>query len=609
MKKELVFRITLALAVIYLVIQFGIMPLFSKDFIYDARRNNTWAHGKLGTEKGVYDVVVIGEEPDGIAAAVSAARVGAKTLLVSFGDDLGGSVTECMLTDLEASTGTKGELLNKGIFEEISDKCGKSFSVDKYKKTVEKLVRNERNIDVVYKAKAISPVIDKNVMTSIDVISGGVKKSCKGRMFIDATPDGELLMKLKTPFFNGSGDLSLPDKYMPASFNFTLDGVKADEVESLVKSGNKTFIDGLKKYKPSHLNMKINEFSISDQGNGTFIVHGIDIFNVNPLDNDSVNKAYNEAVSEAKDLAFFLKNEFKEFRGAKFGKPANSLYMREERHFKGEHVLKVNEVLENKDSMDKIALGSYPVEAGKFTEGASQIIGKPFQYAVPIGCIIPVNTSNVLMTGKKISYSSLAASSAGKLGVNIGTGEAAGIVAVYSIMKGIKPRDIISSENSPGIKDIDRLLKRQGVVLPDFNIKNKLSGNWVYAELEDLRELGIVSGGYVNDYGLEAHATQGELAMLLLNGAYRLAPDKYTLEFDSRLRVLFKKDKLTPELAGETLAALYGVKTEPGQGYKTACENGYINGAIQLRLKGKSILTFDDVVYLTDYNIKQFAGK
>ena len=57
-----------------------------------------------------YDVIVIGGEPEGVAAAVSAARNGAKTLLVEKREELGGLFTYGMLNFLDIPQGATMEV-------------------------------------------------------------------------------------------------------------------------------------------------------------------------------------------------------------------------------------------------------------------------------------------------------------------------------------------------------------------------------------------------------------------------------------------------------------------------------------------------------------------
>jgi alkyl hydroperoxide reductase subunit AhpF len=112
MKKEFIFRMVLALGIFFLVYQFGIKPIvgdkISKSTQTTSDKSAEWVKSFVPSDGDGYDVIVYGEEPDGIAAAVSSARLGAKTLLLPQGKDLGGVVSHSMLTDLELPFGKGG---------------------------------------------------------------------------------------------------------------------------------------------------------------------------------------------------------------------------------------------------------------------------------------------------------------------------------------------------------------------------------------------------------------------------------------------------------------------------------------------------------------------
>ena len=75
-----------------------------------------------GTEK--YDVIVVGGDPEGIAAAVTAARNGMNTLLIEDDEALGGLMTLGGLNFIDMCTGDDGTLLTQGTFLEFHDAVG-----------------------------------------------------------------------------------------------------------------------------------------------------------------------------------------------------------------------------------------------------------------------------------------------------------------------------------------------------------------------------------------------------------------------------------------------------------------------------------------------------
>ncbi len=124
MDKEKVFRVVLVAALVFMIYQFGFRPIFSRGD-RDIKADRKYWSELLPDEEGpVYDVIVYGAEPQGIAAAVSSARLGARTLLISEDYDMGGIISRCLIPELEAPLDGNGKMLNAGILAEIQKKTG-----------------------------------------------------------------------------------------------------------------------------------------------------------------------------------------------------------------------------------------------------------------------------------------------------------------------------------------------------------------------------------------------------------------------------------------------------------------------------------------------------
>ena len=606
MKKEFVFRLVLALGIFFLVYQFALKPMLDNKSVDDKSGDMLYKSASTGDE---YDVIVFGEEPDGIAAAVSAARLGARTLLLSQKDHLGGIVSRCLLTDMEFPYGADNKLLNGGILSELSFKLGRKFSPSDYELAVSNLVKNEKNLEVKYNVRLDSPVTRGYKLEAINITTDDTIGTAAGRIFIDATRNGELLAACDVPFTTGSEDLNLQDSYIPLSFNFEMTGNDKSGVVKLMKEANDGFYRKLGEYEPIDIDTRIGEFYIHDIDENTINIQGLEIVKVDVSDPSKLQSAYGTAVREAKNLALYLSQTFEELGGWEYKRSADELYVREERHFKGIYVLGVNEMLENAYFEKTVAMGSYPVYIGKFSGQTSIYAGNPVQYGIPIGCLITPEVDNLLMTGAKISYTSLAASSAGTLGTSTATGASAGAISAWCLINGLEPADIDREKNPDKIASFREFMTKQSFYLPERNIKNKNSSNWVYPALTELLSLGLVSGGSDNDYSFERKAVEADLAILLLNGVYRLNSNKYSLDLDQRMRPWFVGEELTKDKAARILEDLYDLPDKGSNSYEKVCSRGYINEIMQLKLKNKTVLTLDDVYYLAAHNIKTFTGK
>ena len=117
-----------------------------------------------------YDVIVVGCEPEGVTAAVSAARMGAKVLLIGQETSPGGLLVHGMLNTLDMNR--KGDtLLTQGIFEEFYDYIGRteSFDVKKAEKFFVELIKKEPNLTYISNIKDFNPIVEEKVIKGIDV--------------------------------------------------------------------------------------------------------------------------------------------------------------------------------------------------------------------------------------------------------------------------------------------------------------------------------------------------------------------------------------------------------------------------------------------------------
>ena len=372
---------------------------------------------------------------------------------------------------------------------------------------------------------------------------------------------------------------------------------------------NREFYKGLEEYHFINTDSRLDEIRIYYPDDDKIIVQGLEIARVNVMDRPLVEAAYKDAVEEAENLAAYISNKFEQFKNWKYLKAADGLYIREKRHFSGLYLLSVNDVLGNRYFDDTVAMGSSPIQTGKFAEKGIYLAGKPVQYGIPLGCLIPVVTDNMLMVGAKASYSSLAASSAGTPGTAAAGGEAAGVAAVYCLARQIKPSDIIQDKSLEMINDIRSCLEARGFYMPKEKIADRNASDWSYPAVRQLLTLGLIAGGQDNNFCFVTPAKQKDLAIILLNGIYRLDRGSYSLDLDARIRPYFIDEPLTREKAAEILAALHGLTEGGSDAYKLVCGEGYMNDVMQLRLKNKNVLTMDDVYYLGAYNIKLYTGK
>jgi len=610
MKKENVFRLVLALGIFFLVYQFGIRPIFFNDKKTIQANEQYWS-GQLPKDSGTdYDVVVYGAEPQGISAAVSAARLGARTLLISEDSDLGGIITDCMIPELELPAGKNDVLLNRGVLSELNNGLGRSFTGGKYLDVVNDMVSAEKGLRVLYNA-AVTDVTKSGVyLESIGIHTDKEDTKISARMFIDASDDASLLNALKVPFITGSEDLNMSKSFIPAGLNFEMTAgsdvrIKKDDMGKLVKSNE--FYIKLNEYDPLYMHSRLDRLNVYFPETGKVVISGLSVSDIDVTDTNIIKQAYEKEVEEAKNLAAFLAENFEEFKGLQFSRAADGLRIAESRHYRGISTLTVNNILDSKYPAETVAMGSYPVMIGKFAARGQFIAGKGLQYGIPLGSLVPEKTSNLLMAGPRASYSSLASSSAGTIGTSIAAGEAAGTASVFCVARNENPANL--NKDNEKYSEFKSMLTRTGMYLPNETIGSQFEDSWAYPAARQLVTLGLIGGGLKNDLKYGNPTRQKDLAYILINGIYRLDRNAYNLDLDSRLRPFLTDSRLTYDSTVSMLGALYNIKGDTQTIYKKLCEQSRINEVMQLRLNESRGIALSDVYYLGAYSIKSFTGK
>ena len=407
-----------------------------------------------------YDIIVVGCEPEGIAAAVSAARQGAKVLLIGQEETPGGLLVHGMLNTLDMNR--QGDiLLTQGIFEEFYKYIGntESFDVNKAEKFFIELISNEPNLTYIPNIKDFNPVVEEKVIKGVE-IKENINKNYYSQIVIDATKDGDICALAGVPYYKGMEDINVYDTYMAVTLVFKLSGVDWDELGQDVlryqqetgdmNSGiNDSSVWAFGKwcyanYTPLDPNMKLRGLNIGRQEDGTILINALQILGIDGLNKEAVEDAEKRGAREVENILEYLKTKLNSFANAEIAGVADELYIRETRHIKGEYTVQASEILEGVVYEDAIAAGSYPIDIQTTSVNDSgYVIGVPECYTIPYRSIVPLEIDNLYIVGKAASYSSVAAGSIRVVPVGMVVGETAGIASIYAIKNDVTPRSII----------------------------------------------------------------------------------------------------------------------------------------------------------------------
>jgi len=188
--------------------------------------------------KRSYDLVVVGSDPEGVAAAVSGARSGLNTLLVDTRPVPGGLMTRGWLNTIDMNYRVN-RILNEGIFLEFFHRVeGDSFDVGTAQAVFNDLVNAEEKLDLLLGVDSFAPLVKKvedkeGVVAEVTgvrvVMPDGQSREIRARRVIDATQDADLAAAAGVPYTFGQEDLGLPGHNMAVTLVFKLRGITQDD--------------------------------------------------------------------------------------------------------------------------------------------------------------------------------------------------------------------------------------------------------------------------------------------------------------------------------------------------------------------------------------------
>jgi len=529
-----------------------------------------------GSEQDVpnrYDVIVVGGEPEGVVAAVSAARSGLKTLLVERRDGLGGVLTYGMLNYLDLSH-YQDRNINTGLFAQWHQKVGGGsvFDPEQAKEAFLSLVRAEPNLTLQLRTQAVAPLMEGRRIVglrtaSADAAGGRSEEAYQALRMIDATEDGDVAAMAGAPFFVGQEDIGIPSQ-MAATLMIHLEDV---EWSGLYEAAERGLFGGAHvaegvawgfphlrdAYKPQEPGTRLRGLNIARNRDGTVMINALQLIGVDGLNEAAKREAYERGRRETAHVVAFLRDHLPGFAKAKVRSYPAELYVRETRHIRAEYQLPLRDLWENADHWDRIGFGGYPVDMqANGVKQEDEIIADPELYAIPFRSLVPQRVEGLLVASRAAGYSSLAAGSARTVPTGMTVGEAAGVAAALSIRHGMSFREMTKSRELVG--ELQDLLHARGANVRPVLLAYPYQGAWFYPAVRDLLDKGVIAGGYRNELRPEEPLMERAFCELL-EGVMRAEPG--VQERISRLSPtmeLLRRDRM----AEFVLAALARTRTE-----------------------------------------------
>lgn len=467
-----------------------------------------------------YDCIVVDGSPEGVTAAISAARNGLSTLLICQDEALGGLYTLGELNYIDVPESRDGTVLVEGIYKEFYDAVGGSgFDVTVAKNTFYEMVQAEDNITLRVQSKFAEPVMDGHAVTGVTVEEDGERVTYTAPVVIDATPDGDVCAAAGCDYTFAGEDIGERDREMGVTLVFRLSGVDWEKVSEFVQTpedGESTAEGGVNgnlawgystegyAYEPEDDAMRLRGFNIARQANGDVLINALVIFDVDALDAESRAEGIARGQKELPRIVEYMNENCVGFEKAELADTAEQLYVRETRHIRCEDTLTIDDVLENRSQEAAIAVSNYPVDVqATKTQTYGTVVGFPDQYEIGLGSLIPQNIDGLMIVGRAAGYTSMAAGSARIVPTGMACAQAAGVAARVALEdENIRVlRDLLASDAD--IAEIQQLLRDQGARLDHTETHEAVMDHWAYDGLKVIRSMGFADGGYDNDYRLD----------------------------------------------------------------------------------------------------------
>lgn len=476
-----------------------------------------------------FDVIVIGGEPEGVAAALSAARNGVNTLLIEERDGLGGLFTYGKMNVLDFPHGIDNKVLSSGIFDEWHRMVGKkkSFEIQAAKNAFLTMVYDQENLSMLLNTEIKDIVVnEQEEITALSVLKNNKTYTFQAKNYIDATQDADVAFLSGVPHFIGAGDVGHNGRLMATTLMIHFEDVDWGKIKRVAKE--ETFGPaevtreaawGFSKlrevYEPQDPNMRLRGFNLIRNDEGYYI-NALQIFGVDGLSDESIQSGIVRGKQETIHILEWLKVNFPGFENAKIASYPNELYIRETRHINSLYQLPVSDLWENKYHWDTIAYGGYPSDIQSTSVGdAGAIVVNPTQYGIPFRSLVPLQITNLLVVGRSGGYSSLAQGSVRIVPTGMATGEGAGAASSLAIKHKLDFHSM--SKNKEVISELQQTLASQGAEVEEFHAPFPYEDKWYYPAIRELLNHRALFGGYTNDLMENEVANNKSFSNLLLH--------------------------------------------------------------------------------------------
>ena len=392
------------------------------------------------------DILVVGGGPAGIGAAIGAARTGAKTLIIENHSFFGG--VGAWMMGMEINQVRPGRKPRSAVHELLIEKLvaygdqavnittilGHEIWVNvEYLKVAILDAFEAAGVRYLVHVRAVDAIMEGNRIAGVVVGTKRGLMAVKAKTVIDCTGDADV------SYYSGAETMTEAKSLMPMALGVVLTNidktrVKAADISAVLRAARKKYpliTSGFLEIRPivQSGSWFINQAGTADMGR------------IDATDPVERTKAECASRRQALQMATALReSDNPDINRIEWVAAGPQVSVRESRRVKGVYVLSEEDARTGRSFEDAVAWRSGPnIDSGGEVGGPG---GSMKTHNVPYRAILPEKVDGLLMAGRCISVSHVAAGAGKSMGTCMATGHAAGVAASLAVKHGIQPREV-----------------------------------------------------------------------------------------------------------------------------------------------------------------------